>query len=533
MAFLQSKLNHFVRAVISGAFLFLGWHSAYPIALFLAFIPLLLSEEQWLKEQGTRPRLNVLFYSFIAFLIWNISTTWWIYNSTDWGSIAAWILNALFMALVFWLYHLFRLRSKHRWSVFALPVFWIGFEYLHLSWELSWPWLTLGNGLAGAYRWVQWYSMTGVLGGSFWILMVNILLSRIVIHGGAFVEMVKSKAFLIASAVFVLPIGISLFMYFNYEEQKDPLSVVVVQPNIDPYNEKFSGNTSDQLYKFLRLAEEQVDSSTDYLIGPETCIPNSIWENDLEKDANMKILKTYISIHPRLKMICGISSFRAFEPGEKRSATARKFVDADEYYDAFNTAMQLDSTKKIQLYHKSKLVPGVERMPYPRVFGFLERFAIDLGGTSGSLGTQEARTVFESPVGNAAPAICYESVYGDFLANYIRNGADFIAVITNDGWWGDTPGYRQHLMVGRLRAIENRRSIVRSANTGISCIVNQRGDILQATEYWVPDVIKGTINKNKELTYYSQTGDVIGRFFAVLAILCTLLLLLPKRLFPQ
>lgn len=533
MAFQQRRIKPFLHSITSGLFLYLAWHSAYPVLLFLAFIPLLLLEEKWLKESGTRPRLNVLLHSFIAFLIWNVSTTWWIYNSTDWGSIAAWILNALFMAFIFWLYHLLRLRSKQRLAIFALPVFWIGFEYLHLSWELSWPWLTLGNGLAGAHAWVQWYSYTGVLGGSLWILSVNMLLSRMVLAGGTFVEMFKSKSFLIALSVFIIPLAVSLGIYYTYEEEKDPIKVVIVQPNIDPYNEKFSGNTSDQLYKFLRLAEGEVDSSTDYLIGPETCIPNSIWENDLDKDANIKILKTYIKIHPRLKMICGISSFKAFQPGEKRSATARKFVDADQYYDAYNTAMQLDSTKKIQLYHKSKLVPGVERMPYPRIFGFLERFAIDLGGTTGSLGTQETRTVFESSTGNAAPAICYESVYGDFLSQYMRNGADFIAVITNDGWWGDTPGYRQHLLIGSLRAIENRRSIVRSANTGISCVINQRGDILQPTSYWVPDAIKTTINKNKTLTYYSATGDVLGRFFGVLSILCVFLLLLPKRLFPQ
>ena len=130
MAFQQRRIKPFLHSITSGLFLYLAWHSAYPVLLFLAFIPLLLLEEKWLKESGTRPRLNVLLHSFIAFLIWNVSTTWWIYNSTDWGSIAAWILNALFMAFIFWLYHLLRLRSKQRLAIFALPVFWIGFEYL-------------------------------------------------------------------------------------------------------------------------------------------------------------------------------------------------------------------------------------------------------------------------------------------------------------------------------------------------------------------------------------------------------------------
>jgi apolipoprotein N-acyltransferase len=83
--------------------------------------------------------------------------------------------------------------------------------------------------------------------------------------------------------------------------------------------------------------------------------------------------------------------------------------------------------------------------------------------------------------------------------------------MTNDGWWGDTPGYKQHLIYGRLRAIETRRSIARSANTGISCFINERGDILQPTAWWKACVIKASINDNSEKTFYSQRGDIIGR----------------------
>jgi apolipoprotein N-acyltransferase len=114
--------------------------------------------------------------------------------------------------------------------------------------------------------------------------------------------------------------------------------------------------------------------------------------------------------------------------------------------------------------------------------------------------------------------ICYESIYGDFVREYILNGADLIFIITNDGWWDDTPGYRQHLLYGRLRAIEMRRSIARSANTGISCFINQRGDILQKTGWWNKTAIKGTLNKNEEITFYARTGDTIGRVFSFLAV---------------
>jgi apolipoprotein N-acyltransferase len=166
-------------------------------------------------------------------------------------------------------------------------------------------------------------------------------------------------------------------------------------------------------------------------------------------------------------------------------------------------------------------------LPYPQYLGFLSDLAIDLGGAAGSLGTQKERSVFKNNINKAkvAPVICYESIYGEFVTDYIKKGANIIFVITNDGWWGDTPGYRQHLSFSKLRAIENRRSIARSANTGISCFINQRGDILQKTQYWEKDVIKGKINLNNKITYYTIHGDFIGRISGFLSLLIITMLI--------
>jgi apolipoprotein N-acyltransferase len=173
-------------------------------------------------------------------------------------------------------------------------------------------------------------------------------------------------------------------------------------------------------------------------------------------------------------------------------------------------------------------VPGVEIMPYHTVFGFLEKFSIDLGGTSGSLGTQPDRSVFTSGQTKIAPSICYESIYGDFMSGYIRNGAQLIFVITNDGWWGNTPGYRQHKNYGRLLAIEFRKSVARSANTGISCFINQRGDIIRETGWWEKDAIKQTVYKNDIRTFYANHGDYLGVIASCFSML--FVLALPARL---
>jgi len=237
-----------------------------------------------------------------------------------------------------------------------------------------------------------------------------------------------------------------------------------------------------------------------------------MWEDDVNTFTSIRLLKEVIDRYPRLNILVGGSTFRIFRRGEKLTRSARKFTDADLYYDAFNTAILMNSSGSLQLYHKSKLTPGVEALPSFRGFNWLEKFALDMGGTVGSLGTDALRKVYTTtgtvPV---SPAICYESVFGEFFATFVRNGARIMIIITNDGWWGNTPGYRQHFAFARLRAIENRRSIARSANTGISAFIDQRGDAHDITSYWVPAAIKGILNANDTLTFYTKHGDYLAQ----------------------
>ena len=192
----------------------------------------------------------------------------------------------------------------------------------------------------------------------------------------------------------------------------------------------------------------------------------------------------------------------------------------DKYYYAYNTAFQLDTGANIQIHHKSKLTPGVETMPS---WGFLkpiEKMAVNLGGTIGTLGAEDHPVIFtDSENIQTAPIICYESVYGEFVVKTIRKGAGLIFVITNDGWWGNTPGYKQHFLFSVLRAIETRRSIACSANTGISAFIDQRGDVFQRTAWWEPAVIRQKINVNDEITYYVKNGDYIARISAFVSAL--------------
>ena len=158
------------------------------------------------------------------------------------------------------------------------------------------------------------------------------------------------------------------------------------------------------------------------------------------------------------------------------------------------------------------LVPGVEKIPYPQVFGIFNKYIIANGGYGGSLGSQDEPSVFKiNDSLRIAPVICYESVFGDYVSKYIRKDANMIAIITNDGWWDNTPGHIQHLEYGELRAIEFRRFIARAANTGISCFILPDGKIIEETPWWEPRAIKANIISNNKMTFYALYGDYIGR----------------------
>ena len=498
-------------AIATGVLLWAAWSpNGFAPLLFIALIPLLFIEEKITKAKRNGATVSLFKWSYLSLFVFNLLTTWWIYFASDWGMAMAIILNTLFMATVFQLFHITRLRLGDKIGYLSLILYWTAFEYLHLNWSLSWTWLTFGNGLAAFYGWIQWYEFTGVLGGSLWILLSNVFLFSI-IKAPQHYNYKKLFAWLM---LIILPVCLSKIIesQYNVNNQKQK-SVVVVQPNIDPYNEKFSGMSSrDQLNKMLQLASTVVDSATDYVVCPETALPDGIWENELQTHPQIVTIRAFMQGYPKLNFITGLVSNRLYTSTEEHPATARKFTDEDAYYDSYNTGMQLDSSKRIQLHHKSKLVIGVETLPFP----FLEKIAINLGGASGSLGTQPSPSVFFSADSTGvAPVICYESIYGEYVTEYVKKGAQAIFIITNDGWWRDTPGYHQHSEYARLRAIETRRDIARSANTGISCFINQLGAIAQPTKWWTDDVIQQNIHLNTKLTFYVKYGDYLGVIAAV------------------
>ncbi|MDP4292785.1 MAG: apolipoprotein N-acyltransferase, partial [Bacteroidota bacterium] len=386
------------------------------------------------------------------------------------------------------------------------------FEHLHHHWDLNWPWLNLGNGFGNCTTWVQWYEYTGMLGGSIWVLAVNILLFLGIKRWIKMRALHRESLIYLGSGLlaFIIPIVVSLVIYHNYKEKYNPVDITIIQPNVNPYAEQYTLPPVVIVGKILSLCNGKVDNKTDFIVTPESAIQEYAYENEINSKESIVLLRQYLKQYPKVKMVVGMSTLRDFKPGEALTPSARK---ADwGWYDAYNTALMMDTSMLLQKHHKSKLTPGVEIMPFHEALKFLDKYAIDLGGTVGTLGVDSAQIPYTAGRNlKIAPVICYESAYGEYVSRYVRNGANLIFVITNDGWWGNTPGYRQHFLFSRLRAIETRRCVARSANTGISGFIDQRGDVSQATKYWVPAAIRQTVNANDELTFYVKHGDYLAR----------------------
>ncbi len=509
-------------ATLSGVLLGIGFPpSPFTWVVIFAWIPLLAVENGiFLRKDKVNPR-KVFWYSFHAFVLWNVIATFWVINTAFVAGIVANFLNAAFMATVMMVIHLLRRRLPKGWFFWIWIACWISFEYLHHFWDLSWPWLTLGNALA-QYPWAaQWYEYTGIFGGSLWILSLNYLLDD-TIHRWLRARPMHLWRYL---AVLLIPLGVSLWLWKTTKESNAaPVPVTIVQPNFEPHYEKFDIPQREQTMRFLQLSLDHVDSTTRYLVFPETSF-DGIRLNTFRENPVIKLFQSVVDTFPDLRLVTGIASYRVLEKNELKGTQYRLHVGAGGdtiYWDIQNAAVQLASHEKdYQVYFKSKLVPGPEMFPFRKVLFFMKPVVDKLGGSYQGHTTQKSRTVFTGGPLVVAPLICYESVYGAYTGEYVRLGATALFIVTNDGWWDKTPGHIQHLRLGALRAIEHRRPIARSANTGISAFVDIRGQVHQPTAYGETTALRGSVIPETRITWYTRYGDLVAKLavFLLLVVL--------------
>jgi apolipoprotein N-acyltransferase len=511
-----NKGKALLLAILSGLLLWASWPGSSLTALiFIAWIPLLYLSDLPISKR------KFLLLCYVAMLVWNVGTTWWIWNATAEGSVAAWIVNSFLMCLPWLGYVAIKKRLSETRSLLALIAFWMSFELIHLrDWGLSWPWLTLGNVFAMHPNFVSWYQYTGVAGGSLLVLSVNVLFYLAL-------KQKSKKFYIIGTGVIVALIFIDLINQFRVAAptEKLPANVVIVQPNIDPYEKVTPGTSANQLDKLIRLSESKIDSNTQLVVWPETALysPYGYNEKELTQTPSLIPLFELLKRHPKVQLFTGIESY-AIVNG--RTEYSRPLGNLN--YEAYNGSVLLDKDGVKSTYHKSMLVPGVETLPW--FLHFMDSWFDKFGGTTAGYAKQTERT----PVSTynhftIAPAICYESIYGNFMRQFIHNGANVICVITNDGWWKKTPGHIQHFNYARLRAIENNCWVIRSANTGISAFIDANGKVYEPQGYDTTAAISMAVSAVNKKTFYSTYGDWLYYLLSGLSVLLLVAFFLSKK----
>jgi apolipoprotein N-acyltransferase len=358
-----------------------------------------------------------------------------------------------------------------------------------------------------------------VSGGTLWLLLVNIFIfDSIKKYNSKGLKAIVSNSFgIIALLGIPLIFSFTLLKTTTTYKQND---VVIVQPNIDPYQKFESGSVAGQIDHLIELSKSKIDTNTSLLIWPETALAANVEISEITTAPIYQPVFNLLRQYPNLTLVTGIETYKILGP-EKTTSSARQSQQGF-YYDSYNAAIALHNNDLPQIYIKSKLVPGVETLP--SFLNILAPVFEQFGGTTGGYAIDTASHVFKNAINPfvAAPIICYESIYGAYVASYVKKGANLITIITNDGWWGNTPGHRQHLQYAKLRAIETRRYVARSANTGISAVIDDYGNILETKGWNISAVIKHAIPVKDGLTFYVRHGDYLYVSFSFLAILLIL-----------
>ena len=510
---------------MSGILLGISWPTyGFIFFLFFALVPLIYLINSINKSKNKYKLTKVFLYSYLTFFLWNLITTWWIVNSSFFGAIFAILCNSSFYSIIVCIYCWSLNRLPKVSSAIFFISLWISFEKFHLNWEFTWPWLNLGNAFSENIELIQWYEFTGSFGGSLWVLISNFTFYNLVKLYLKSKDLKLCLKKLIATlTIIIIPICISIFLYINLKTTENKIKISLVQPNIDPYNEKYFVTNIDNLELLKKMTAESLDDETEYLITPETYFSQGNGEDisELNYSVFRDSINNFLKKFPKLNLISGIQLYEVTNSKLPPSKSSRE-IKENFWVDIFNSAIQFNFDIDYQIYHKSKFVPGVEIMPYKSFFKpLIGEFMINLGGTVSGRTPQKNRIVFKNSRNNiaTAPIICYESIYGSFVSEFTRNGADFLTIISNDGWWGNTQGHKQLLSLSKLRAIENRRSIARSANTGISAFINIYGEIEDQISYNKAGVLINFLDLNDKITFYVKYQDYIARISFLLTLI--------------
>ena len=506
------------------------------VLLGLSFPPFHLG---WLAFFGLVPllRLMDLFdsygkifrYGYLTFFILNLITLYWtggFLSAKDWyimvGGALLLLVHPFFFCIPLVLFLPIRRKFSLTTALISFPFLWTAFEYLHSATQISFPWLVLGNTQTYDLATVQITSLTGAYGLTFWIVLINVLiyiLSREIISGRR--AIVSPLMIGGVVGVCILYLAVEWYGYRRLSDQQPDVigrivRVGLVQPNIDPF-EKWQDNPDYSLSVLCGMTREFGKGTVDLMLWPETAVPCYLLH---PSNQYYYSIVRHIVDSVQTPLLTGIPDIIYYHDSARIPKSSKRALTG-EYYETFNSSLLvLPGSPAVQKYAKIRLVPFAERVPFSEELSFLNAMKWNFG--LGGWGIGGDTTVFKFYLRDGMEVrfsnlICYESIYPGFVAAFVRRGAEFLTVITNDSWWGNTSGAYQHEQYAVLRAVENHRWILQCANGGISCAVDPYGRIVTSTSLFTQAILTQEVNLKDDETFYTVHGDWLAEISLVIS----------------
>jgi apolipoprotein N-acyltransferase len=501
-------------AFLSGLLLVLSFPTVnlFPLA-WIALIPLLIFLYD--KDRWTAFKAGGCFG-----LVYFFGTLNWIYHSIHfYGAIPLFASLLLVFALcmylslypaVFAFLYASNIKKTDIPALLVAPLIWTTLEFLRSYMFGGFPWSSLGYSQYTFLPFIQFSDITGVYGVSFFIVAVNGALVDVLLFKRRYVERPLSS-FLPTISGFVV-LGLSIVFAFSYgvyrmhqHRSGSVVKAAVIQGNIEQDKKWDPAYQRSVIDAFKDLSFSAARERPDLIVWPETSLP-FYFKSDKELTAYM------LSFQKQFNSYLLFGSVTAKDRNKNKKSSVPRYA---------NSAVLVDKNGTITyIYDKIHLVPFGEFVPLRQLLSF-----VDLTGSIGDFVPGESYIKAVTPFGSFGTLICYEIIFPGLARKFYSKGGDFIVTITNDAWFGRTAGPYQHFSMAVFRAIENRKPVIRCANTGISGFIDSCGRILGKTDIFSRTYLQSAVTTDKTISYYSKYGDI----FSYLSIVGTLLMLIRKK----
>lgn len=523
----------YLYAIVSG--IFLG--SAFPplptwLCAFIGFVPILLAMRNPESEKHFARLLYVCFFIMHGISNWWVSS--WQTESDPFlfiSGIALWLGHPFFFMLPFVGMRIIGKRLGKPIGLAFFPFLWTAFEYLHSLGDLSYPWLTFGYTQTYNTTWVQIADIAGVWGVSFVLLTINVLFASIIY------EITQSKSFnwrILVSPRIIILIACTVLPWMYGRIRLNEIAIAeskakrivagVIQPNINPWKKWQQGNTLDQVAHHQKIQDSlNAIRHLDLAVWSETGVP--FLGMSRSNPEGLIFLQPWIN-DSKTALLTGFSEIAVYNKDKAPNYAKPIPTDPTIMYNSFNAAILMTPDNNTNPYtapvhRKMRLTPFGENIPFADLFPFLERWlqwGVGISTwTKGKIQKPLAIQINNQDSLKLGCIICIESVYPGFVRNYAADNANLLAVITNDAWYNYTFGPEQHYRIAALRAIENRRALVRCANSGISGFISPNGTSYAELTPYKSGGLSQSVPLLNEITPYIQWGDYLPIFCTVLS----------------